>query len=76
MAQDAIQSQEIQKFAALNPHVWSIGATPPFFNGNIDSLDQNLDFLQLIYFYNEPMGIETPHNVVACRNTVRRFFIL
>jgi len=57
MAQDAVQSQEIQNFAALNPHVWSIGATPPFFNGNIDSLDQNLDFLQLIYFYNQPMGI-------------------
>jgi len=75
MSQDDNQVQAIQNFAALNPHGWGIGATPPFYHDDIDALGLYIDFLRLVYFYNEPMGIHMLNDDVAARKkAVRRFF--
>ena len=73
LAPDEATKDQINLFAASHPIPADIGSTPPFFNANIDQY-QHLDFLKLVFFYNEDMGIVAGSELPERKEAVRTWF--
>ena len=76
LAPDHASRNAIDQFAANNPEFTgaNIGSIPPLFDPSIDSY-QHLEFLKLILFYNEDLGIVAGNGVHDRRKAVRNWLI-
>ncbi|EDR01655.1 uncharacterized protein LACBIDRAFT_333060 [Laccaria bicolor S238N-H82] len=76
LAPDHASCNAINQFATNHPEFAgaNIGSTPPLFDPNIDSY-QHLEFLKLILFYNEDIGIVAGNGVSDRRKAMRNWLI-
>jgi hypothetical protein len=76
LAPDHASRNAIDQFATNNPEFAgaNIGSIPPLFDRSIDNY-QHLEFLKLILFYNEDMGIVPGNGVPDRRKAMRNWLI-
>jgi hypothetical protein len=66
-APDLATQNAINLFADNNPAYGTadIGSIPPFFSADLSRYEY-IDYLKLMYFYNEDMGIQAGSGLVDC----------
>lgn len=76
LAPDHASRNAIEQFAANNPEFTGahIGSIPPLPDPSIDNY-QHLEFLKLILFYNEDLGIVAGNGVPDRRKAMRKWLI-